>query len=73
MDEMAKKMEKNLKLSKDDAKLVATTLKALSRTFKRDVGYRIGSCSVYNVYPEDLEVYARISTKLNELFDNELF
>ena len=66
-------MEKNLKLSKEDAQLVATTLKALSRCFKRDLGFRIGSCTDYNVYPEDLEVYANLATKLNELFNYELF
>ena len=66
-------MVKNFNLSKEEAKLVATTLKALSRTFKRDLGYRIGSCTVYNVYPEDLEVYASVATKLNEIFNYELF
>lgn len=64
---------KNVKMTEEEAKLIATTLKALSKTFRREKRYNIGMCSVYNVYPEDLSTYADMASRINEAFNYQLF
>lgn len=60
-------------MTEEEARLIATTLKALSKTFKREAGYNIGHCYVYNVYPEDLSTYADMASRINEAFNYKLF
>lgn len=55
-----------IELRRTELELIANTLHAVGKTFKRERGLLIGSSQVHNVYSEDLDVYFRFSDMVNE-------
>lgn len=50
-----------IELRREELDLIAHTLHAVGRTFKRYSGMNTGSSQVHNVYSEDIAVYFRFS------------
>lgn len=55
-----------IELRREELKLIADTLHAVGRTFKRYNGMNTGSSQVHNVYSEDLDVYFRLSDMVKD-------
>lgn len=66
-------MDKTIKLTQEEAQLIAQVLKCAAGTYQRDYGMYAGSCVLYNVRPEDVESMVDVASRLNEEWDYMLY
>lgn len=67
------KMDKTIKLTQEEAQLIAQVLKCATGTYQRDYGMNAGSSVLYNVRPEDVESMVDVASRLNEEWDYQLY
>ena len=56
-----------IELRRTELELIANTLHAVGKTFKRYQGMNTGSSQVHNLNPEDIDVFFRLSDMINDI------
>lgn len=66
-------MDKTIKLTQEEAQIIAQALKCAAGTFRRYKGMNIGTCAIHSVWPQEVETMVDVASRLNEEWDYQLY